>query len=307
MRQVQRGREPGREDRRRGRNRPGRIHALDGDTRAQVGLEGQRQIAAAHLDFEHGDQAHVAVLRAWVGRPLVGRHRVGKRRVVARPPLNLALLVTARPVQDVHHISQVLGIDRAKLVIHQHGIIGAGRTRLERKIARLPLERVVAGEGRSLADHAERRKVALVGHAVVVAVEVEQVGRAVAVGVAAGGVHRGRHAVDRAAFGTFEVVGQGVLISVRRVGVAVPALVLIRVAHHFQGVAEVIAVAIRRERAGAQAQHFPTVPQPVAVAVLFGRIGAHQPFLAVGQQVLVRVGGFFCVGTPTVGIVLVAG
>ena len=40
-----------------------------------------------------------------------------------------------------------------------------------------------------LADHAERRKVALIGHAVVVAVEVEQVGRAVAVGVAAGRVH----------------------------------------------------------------------------------------------------------------------
>ena len=120
------------------------------------GREGERQIGAAQFDFEHGDETHVAILRARIRSTLRRRHGIGEGGVVARLPLDLALLVAARPIEDVQHIRQVLRINRAQLEIRHDGVV-TRRPGFEREVARLPLEGIRAAEGRRLPHHGERR------------------------------------------------------------------------------------------------------------------------------------------------------
>ncbi len=56
-------------------------------------------IAVRHLDFDHRDEANVAVGGVLIGTQRVGVFRVGKRRVESS--LNLPFGVVGRPVENV--------------------------------------------------------------------------------------------------------------------------------------------------------------------------------------------------------------
>ncbi len=266
---------------------------------ARVG-EGQGEVAAGHLDFQHGDQAHIAIGRAGIGLDLLRRQAIGEGGVIAAPAHDLAVLVAAGPVQDVEGVGQVLRIGRAQLEVHKDGIIGVGLPWFVAQVLHIQVERVGAVEGRGVAQDGLGGEVNLIGDAVAVAVQVKEVWGAVVIGVAAGGGWVGCSPIGGGALRALREIGSAVLVRVRAVGVGVPSLAPVFKAGHLQIIADAIAVAVKaggRRWVGAQAQHLPAVLQAVAVGIFLGGVCIiFRFFVAIGQAVLVRVGVLFVVG-----------
>ena len=277
------------------------VFALQLEAGARLG-EGQGEGATtAHLDLQHGDQAHVPVLEPGIAVAVLLRNEIGKRGVVALAAHDLAVLIAAGPVQDIQGVGQVLRIGRAQLEIHQDGVVLIGEARLAGQVVHHQVEGVGASEGCGVAQDGLGREVNLVGDAVVVAVQVKEVRGAVVVGVAAGrgGVGR-RPILAGGALRALQGIGLAIMIGVRVNGVRVPVFASVFKAHNLQIVADAVAVAVKaggRRWVGAQAQDFPSVLQAIIVGIFPGRVCiVLLSFVVIGQAVFVGVGVFLFFG-----------
>ena len=236
----------------------------------RTGLD--RQVAIAIVigdgDLQHGDQTHIAV-GVEVGIVLVLLlGEILERRIVVFVALNLAVVVSAGPVQHVESIGEVSFLSRTQLKIHKDGLILL-------EVFDFEFEGTIVVKGVVWAAHlSEGREVNLIGDAVIVVVSVKQVGDVVAIGVFATGYGVGRRigVVGRKRIPTLLAIHQAVVVGVRVVRVRVPPLAAPGrplETPHLHTVGDLVTVAVGIIGVGAQ-PGFLQVSQAVAVVVAFG-------------------------------------
>ena len=209
----------------------------------------ERDALARDLDLQHRQQAHVA--------RLIGE---GGAFDVLHLPFGIC-----GPVEHAEGIGQVIGVGGAILEIDQHRPLAIGA-----QAVHLHGEGLLGAEGRRVAaigvravavEAHLRREIDLVGHAVVVIVEVEGIGRAVAVGIANRAAQLG-HIPDTHQLRAFEGVHAPVAVGVGVVGIEIPMLAGIVEAFHLHLIEDLIAVAVIAQRIGAQRERLAAILRP---------------------------------------------
>ena len=151
--------------------------------------------------------------------------------MVPTAALDLAVLVTAGPIQHVERVGQVLFLHRPELKVDKYRPVRLYPVDLE-------LEGIITSKWIVHAHRAVGGAVDAIGDPIIIVVQVKDVGRVISIAVLTDGPalrtvvgHAVVIGVQTSAFGragaggTFSTVNKAVVVGVRAIGIAVPALV----------------------------------------------------------------------------------
>ncbi len=224
-------------------------------------------LVAGDNDLQHGNQTHVAVLRARVVGAS-GLRIVGSGEGRAFDPLDLALRVVGRPVEHVHGIGQVIRVDRPELQIEEDGMALI-------QLGDLDAEGVIAV-----------KRIDVSGHLVTLAIAIQD---AVVIQIAGDGWSVRRPGVKLNQRCALKPVETTVSVRVRAQRIGVPVLVRVPEPQHLDVVRDGVTIGVAAQRTEAQLMHLNPVRKPVAIRVWVGGIGAHELLVDVDQTVAVGV------------------